>query len=207
MRLIVVSPATKKYAKEFIYDELHIVEEPPKKYILKLEDLYKDVLAIGGGSVIDTAKILCNGRIVAIPTTYSGASGTSHAVYWDGNEKRNIKCKEPITIVDDKYSKDLPKEVEAASKVDCMCHIIESLLSPKANDESDEQVKKAVEFIRKGDWLSGSIHAGSAIEITGTNLVHGLSYGLTTKYNLPHGVALSHILNLSKKYKKVEELL
>jgi alcohol dehydrogenase class IV len=207
MKLMVVSPSTKKYAKDFNYDEMKIIKHPPTKEILKEEDKYHNVIAIGGGSVLDSAKILSQNSIIAVPTTYSGASGTEHAVYWEKGKKHNRKCKMPITIYKDKYLKKLPKEIEAASKIDCMCHLIESILSPNACDKSDYLVQKSIIFIRNGDWLKGSVYAGNAINITGTNLIHGLSYGITGKYNLPHGIALAEILNLSKRYKKVEELL
>lgn len=203
---MVCSKSTKKYIDGFKYDDLLIVSHPPDGNIIQRENSYTDGIAIGGGAVIDTAKILCKNSIIAIPTTYSGAGSTSHSVYWIEDKKCNIKTSKPITKIKENWI-DLPKEIEMASKMDCLCHILESMISNNSTKKSDEICNKAIEKIKQNKWLEASILAGEAIEIAGTNIIHGLSYGLTSEYNLPHGVALSHILNLAKNYKKVEGLL
>jgi len=207
MKLMVVSPSTKKYADDYEHNKIIVVTTPPTNETLKEKDKYEDVTAIGGGSVIDTAKILCKCAIIAIPTTYSGACGTNHAVYWDNDNKCNIKCEYPIVRLEEKYLEGLPKEIEAISKIDCLCHIIESLVSPKATEESDKLALESIEAIRQNHWLYASVLAGNAISYSGTNLIHGMSYPLTAKYKIPHGVALAHILTLAEKYDKVKELL
>ena len=205
-QLMVYSKSTEKYIGEFEFKEKLLVIEPPNKDTLKNQNKYDDVIAIGVGSVIDTAKILCKNVIEAVPTTYAGATETSHAVYWDGDKKCSNKTKKAKAILKPEWI-NLSKEVEMASKIDCICHIMESLISPNSNFNSTMICGQAIELIKMGDWLQASILAGTVIEMVGTNIIHGLSYGLTTKYKLPHGVALSHILNLGKTYKKVEELL
>ena len=89
-QLMVYSKSTEKYIKEFEFKEKLLVTEPPNKDTLKNQNKYDSVIAIGGGSVIDTAKILCEGKVDAIPTTYAGASETDHAVYWDIDKKYSI---------------------------------------------------------------------------------------------------------------------
>lgn len=206
MQLIICSKSTEKYIDEFEYDEKLLVTEPPTKETLRQKDKYHDVIAIGGGAVIDSGKILSMNSIIAIPTTYSGASETSHAVYWDKGKKYDIKTKKPITVIKRRWIK-LPKEVEIASKADCLSHIIESLVSTKSTKESDIFCNQAISSIKENKWLEASLYAGRAIEIAGTNIIHGLSYGLTGKHKIPHGISLIHILNLAKDYRKVDELL
>ncbi len=204
--LVVCSKSTKKFIEKFVYDDCLIVSKSPTKDIIKQKDSKDSVLAIGGGAVIDTAKIICKNSITAIPTTYSGASATNHAVYWDGEKKCNIKTSIPKTILKPDWIH-LPKDIEYASKIDCMCHIVESLVSKNYTDESTDCALKALFEIRDDNWLQASILAGQSINITGTNLIHGLSYYLTGKYKMPHGVALSHIIKMSQDYKKLDDVL
>ena len=42
--------------------------------------------------------------------------------------------------------------------------------------------------------LNASLLAGDAIEITGTNLIHALSYAITATHQIPHAKALSFLL-------------
>jgi len=205
MTLLVCSASTKKYSIDFDYDKILIVDSPPNKEILNKKGTEDDVIAIGGGSVIDTAKILSKEPIMAVPTTFSGASQTSHAVYWDNKKKFNIKRKKPRLLLKQDYLKSLSQETLLYSKMDCLSHIMESFISPRATIESNQIVQKAVEEVHKGNWLEASILAGDAIEITGTGFVHGFSYPLTAKYGIPHGASLGIVLNAIEQYPKIEK--
>ena len=51
------------------------------------------------------------------------------------------------------------------------------------------------------DLIKAGHIAGNAIEITGTNLLHSLSYPLTGHYGVSHGMALGYFLpKISKVY-------
>ena len=90
-RTIVCSPSTKKFIESNVGDEYIIVTGPPGEKILDLVDSIENVICIGGGAVIDYAKIISKGPIeICYPTTASGSSETSHAVYWIGNNKMGI---------------------------------------------------------------------------------------------------------------------
>lgn len=197
MRLMVHSRSTEKYIKEWTHDKAILVQHHPTKEILKKANTERNVIAIGGGSVIDTAKILSRNPVIAIPTTFAGASRTSHAVYWHEGKKFNLDTRRPVTIMKPEYLETLPDDFYQYSRTDCICHAVESLISKKATEESDIYASVALELIKKGsreDDLAASLLAADAIEITGTNLLHALSYPLTAMYEVPHGKALLFLL-------------
>lgn len=191
--LLVHSKSTERYADDWGYSKRMLVTNAPTAETLKLKREF-GVIAIGGGSVIDAAKILSRGPVIAVPTTYSGASRTSHAVYWDNEKKCNKNAEKPITVVKPEYLETLPEEIGEYSKADCLCHVLESLTSKKSSNQVWFYASKALSLISKGDWLNASLLAGDAIEITGTNLIHALSYALTSKYKIPHSKALAFLL-------------
>ena len=135
------------------------------------------VIAIGGGSVIDKAKIYAkkhNKICIAIPTTGSGASETTHAVVW-GKKKVNIPTDKPISIT-------LPIDIKLDEKtrkntiLDILGHVVDYLNVCSVN-----------ELIEVGRY------AGKLIETHPTNLTHPASYPLTLK-GVPHGEAVGMVL-------------
>jgi len=208
MRLMIHSKSTERYIDDWKYDRQLIVSHHPTKEVLKKANTESQVIAIGGGSVIDTAKIVSRNPVIAIPTTFSGASRTSHAVYWYKRKKFNFNTKRPITILKPKYLETLSEDFYQYSKADCTCHAVESLISKKATEESTFYASIALELIRKRkreDVLIGSLLAADAFEITGTNLLHALSYPLTAIYGVPHGKALLFLLPRILPY--IEDIL
>lgn len=191
--LLVHSRSTERYAEDWEYDWKFLVTQPPTEETLELEK-ENSIIAIGGGSVIDTAKILSKNPIIAVPTTYSGASRTSHAVYWENGRKLNLNTEKPITIIRSEYLGTLPEEIAQYSQADCICHILESLTSRKSTPASIFYASQALDLIKKGNWIDASLLAGDAIEITGTNIIHALSYALTAIYKIPHAKALAYLL-------------
>ena len=69
--LLVCSESTRKFLPG--YDRVRIVTSAPTKDILDEVGTEDDVVAIGGGAVIDTAKILSKNPIRCYPTTASGS--------------------------------------------------------------------------------------------------------------------------------------
>lgn len=194
MRLMVYSRSTEKYINDWKYNESILVTQHPTGKTLEMKDSENNIITIGGGSVIDTAKIISKNPIIAIPTTLAGASRTSHAVCWHRNKKINIETEKPITIVKPEYFKTLPNELLRYTKADCLCHAVESIVSRKRNEKSFFLANLAVDLMEQGDWLNASLLAGDAMEITSTNVIHALSYPLTSFYGIPHGKALTYLL-------------
>ena len=138
----------------------------------------KLVLAVGGGSIIDQAKIYAkkNKKIcIAIPTTGAGASMTSHSVVWT-EKKTNIKTDIPITVTLPIKIK-LDKKTRRDTTADMLGHIVDYV-----------NVCSDTELIEVGNF------AGKLIEKHPTNLTHHMSYPLTLKYGVPHGEAVASVL-------------
>lgn len=145
-----------------------------KKIILKIKKIKPQyILAIGGGSVMDYAKIancLDNTKInlnirkantklkkksivVAIPTTAgSGSEVTSGAVIYINKIKYSVEGKE---IVPDNYFL-VPKlimknskSLKASSGFDAISQSVESLISRKSSNKSVKYAKKSLEILFK----------------------------------------------------------
>ena len=135
------------------------------------------VFAIGGGEIIDKAKLYATKNkklLIAIPTTGAGATETTHAVVW-GKTKQNVKTKKPITI-SPPFKVNLPKQARLNTCCDMIGHLVDYL-----NVCTDNELVEV------------GIYLGSLIEKHPTNLTHPRSYPLTLN-GMPHGQAVGRIL-------------
>jgi len=203
------SKSTKKYAEKIAgnYSPSAIFEitNPPTKDVFNYPPILGcEVLAVGGGSVIDTAKIIYKDRrITAIPTTAAGASMTPYATVWLKDKKISVPTKKPF-LRHFEGEIQLPWKVLRSTLFDCLSHAIESFWSVDATPESKSLSIWAIEMIKEyldGDGdinvliKAGNI-AGSAIAITRTNIVHKASYPLTIEHGIDHGTAVGILLPL-----------
>jgi len=206
--LLITSSTTFKIIRNRIkYDDILIIKEPPKKEITKK---YKGkIIAVGGGSVIDSAKMMGRDNpIYAIPTTASGSACTSWAVVWIPDDKVSINCAVPILCEDYKTLPiSLSKKTSESTYYDCKAHLIDSRMSTKSNSLSLSYCNIADEFLRRyemhkcvNDLIEAGNYAGRAIQITGTGLFHALSYIITLEYGLDHGQALKAVMYFDSKY-------
>ena len=154
----------------------------------KIQDVYKGValvkgskpdliIAIGGGSVLDMAKILniissqkiysvldliINPHLissknfsplVAIPTTFgTGSEATNFAVVYINKNKYSVEhyyMKPDFVIIDPELSYNLPKKISASTAFDALCQGIESFWSINSTDESQDFSQKSIELILK----------------------------------------------------------
>ncbi len=190
---------------------LVLVNKPPNR----IPKVFRGkVFALGGGSVIDYAKMLAGDNPCYVcPTTASGAAMTSHAVIWTKKEKKDIKTPRPILMSDYKTIPIVLRETTIhRTMFDCGCHIIESRYSTKATKDSlkycdlaEFQFMKYLVSGRIVNLIEAGNLAGMAIEITGTNYFHAISYVLTLEYGLCHGDALREAWNIKrhKDYQKI----
>lgn len=209
--LIIHSRHTRDYAesiaKEHRNTSFFEVKSPPTKEILKLVNDKDIVIGIGGGSVIDTAKIIAKGaRCIAVPTTASGACMTPYATVW-GNEKRSIPTRRPVLRMPDKISINLPRKVRQSTLFDALSHATESFWAKDATPQSKKYARKAIQLLKEllsrianpsqrdiYKLITAGNYAGQAIAEAGTNVVHAASYPITIEYGIDHGTACGMLL-------------
>jgi len=144
------------------------------------KNLDKFVIVVGGGAIIDKAKIYAKKHkkyCIAIPTTGAGASETTHAVKW-GKKKTNINTDKPLTVIPP-FKIKLSKKDRINTCYDMIGHLVDYL-----NVCSDNELVEV------------GIYLGKLIEQHPTNLTHPASYHLTLK-GMPHGEAVGRVLKKS----------
>lgn len=162
-----------------VYDE--IVPNPTVAVVKKGIEVYKDsqadyLLALGGGSSMDTAKaigIIINNPefsdvvslegvaptknpsvpILAIPTTSgTAAEVTINYVITDEEKKRKFVCVDvhdipAVAFVDSEMMLGMPKSLAAATGMDALTHAIEGYITKGAWEMTDMLHLKAIEII------------------------------------------------------------
>ena len=98
------------------------------------------------------------------------------------------------------FAESLPNNVVKDTTYDVVSHCLDSIHSKNKTKKSLWHCESALKILRDKEFhknhnliRAGHI-AGYAIEITGTNLLHSLSYPLTGHYGLSHGTALGYFL-------------
>ena len=158
------------------------------------------VVAVGGGSAIDTAKGIkfyskLDFDILAVPTTAgTGAEVTRFSVLYRNKDKESVSDYSIIPnfqIFDYTTLKSLPYEQKVVTSLDAFCHSVEAFWSVDATNESRKYSKKALSlfndnfarYIENDDstfepMLECSMLAGKAINLARTTAPHAFSYKL-----------------------------
>lgn len=222
----------------------------PNPDVVHLRELYRAfwrdydacdaIVALGGGSTLDTAKVLAvapssgefdhllaalaSGNafvpakvksLIAIPTTAgTGSEVTPWATVWDRatNRKHSLHLRETwpeAAIVDPVLAMSAPASLTLQSGLDALSHALESIWNVNANGISDvlaisaarrmlrtlpRVVERLSDASLREDASRGALEAGLAFSNTRTALAHSISYEMTLRHGLPHGIACSFTL-------------
>ena len=188
------------------------------------------VIAVGGGRIIDLAKVLVQETAVrkkpvfaVVPTTAgSGSEATPFAVLYNNKVKQSIQ--DAVLLPDHVYLdhtlvQNQPPLQRAISGFDALSQSIESLWNKANNAESENFAFLALgllyahltEFINTPasspakDVQWAAYLAGKAIGITKTTGCHALSYYLTAEHGVPHGQAVAYFLPMFFAYNDIAD--
>ena len=197
----------------------------------KIEDVYRGadlvkqyrpdaIIAIGGGSTMDMAKLLRHTAgmketpLIAIPTTSgTGSETTQFAVCFINGEKKSIDFPHMLPnyeILIPELTMSNSRYLTACTGFDAMAQAVESYWNIHATEKSEEYAKEALILLVRclaqfatdpelcmsdqywrTDMMKGANLAGKAINITRTTAPHAMSYKLTSEYGYPHGHAVA----------------
>lgn len=161
-------------------------------------------IAVGGGTVIDTTKLLrglknAHVPFLAVPTTSgTGAEATRFAVYYDYGRKcsaDNLEYLPTDQLLIPEFAETQTEYQRACTEFDAYAQAVESLWAIGATAESRAYAKKALALMSEGEQMLGSYWAGRAIDISRTTAAHALSYYMTQNYGIPHGHAVYMMFN------------
>jgi maleylacetate reductase len=168
------------------------------------------ILAVGGGSAIDTAKAVSARRdlpVVSVPTTYSGAEWTPG--YGVRDEARGIKGgggggRVEGIVYEPELTLGLPIGDTVGTAMNALAHCAEALYVEGRNADADEEALVGARLLsttlptvvadgedREGRraLLEGAMHAGAALAGAGLGLGHAMAQALGGRYGVAHGAA------------------
>ena len=203
---------TKFYFKSSSFPE--IVEL--KKIIISLKKFSPDlIIAVGGGTVIDYAKIANSidvekklekkimnnsytlkhklAKLIAIPTTAgSGAEVTANAVIYINKIKYSVESeliKPDYFFLIPEFVMGAPKKIKSSAGFDAIAQAVESLISKKSNLTSIRFAKKSLKILLKYylDFLSKPTKENTSAMCLAANL-SGKAINIS-KTTIPHAIS------------------
>jgi len=208
---------------EVVGEFLDVPPNSEVKVVTKAAEMAKStgpdgIVALGGGSVIDTAKaaniIVTKGGslledysgaytvgeplkpLVVLPTTAgTGSEVTLVAVIYNEEDKVKIPFTDKfllpnLAVLDPELTTTMPPKVTAATGMDAFTHAIEAYLGPQASPVSDAYAMKAMELIWR--YLAAASENGEDIEARGAMLAAANMAGTAFSHSMVgvvHGIA------------------
>jgi phosphonate metabolism-associated iron-containing alcohol dehydrogenase len=217
--------------------DIDLLEEQTRRFtaLSKQPDV---IVALGGGSVIDSAKVFAAARgdfeavdaflkkrtgaetlnpssLIAVPTTAgTGSEVTCWGTVWDNAGGSKYSLAHPglypeYAVVDPDLMVGKPRDLTVQTGLDALSHSLESLWNRNANPASMAYAVAAAkgvlatlpllaadlrnEALRERMARAATL-AGFAFSNTKTAIAHSLSYPITLRHGVPHGIACSFSL-------------
>ena len=166
------------------------------------------IVAVGGGSAIDTAKAASAAArlpLVSVPTTYSGAEWTEHFGVRDPDKRMRGGgggAQLAAIVYEPELTLDLPRAETVGTALNALAHCAEALYHPARTAESDRLALEGARFIshalpkvvddpsdlaHRVRLLEGAAAAGEALGRSGLCLGHAMAQAVGGRYGLPHG--------------------
>jgi maleylacetate reductase len=179
------------------------------------------ILAVGGGSAIDTAKAASSAGglpLVSVPTTYSGAEwapgfgvrAPDRRIVGGGGGARI----EGI-VYDAGLTFDLPRPETVGTSLNALAHCAEALYVTGHNPAADQRALEGAALIAarlpevvgaphdreaRDGLLHGAASAGEALALAGLALGHAIAQALGSAFGLPHGAMNALALPLALRF-------
>ena len=153
--------------------------------------------------------------LIAIPTTAgTGSEVTCWATVWDGGAGRKYSLADPrlypeVALCDPQLTLTLPRALTVSTGLDALSHALESIWNTNRNPLSSHYAETAAreilavlpalaaapgELALRRRMLQAATFAGLAFSNTRTALAHNISYPITLRHGVAHGIACSFSL-------------
>lgn len=161
------------------------------------------ILAVGGGSAIDTAKAASAASgltLLSVPTTYSGAEWTDFFGVRSPDRRQvggGSGARLAGIVYDPELTLDLPRPESGGTAMNALAHCVEAMYVSDSEDARrggaliDEWLPRVLEdghdLEARTHLLEGAMHAGIALRDHGLYLGHAMAQAIGGRYGLPHG--------------------
>jgi maleylacetate reductase len=166
------------------------------------------VLALGGGSTIDTGKRVSAETglpLVSVPTTYSGSEWTRYYGVRDADRRMRGGgggAHNEAIVYDVELTLGMPRSVSGGTALNALAHACEALYVKGRDPAADPLALDAAGHISdalprvladgsdraaREALLRGAAEAGEALARSGLALAHAMAQAIGGRYGLPHG--------------------
>jgi maleylacetate reductase len=166
------------------------------------------IVAVGGGSAIDTAKAASAATklpLVSVPTTYSGSEWTAYFGVRDPRRRMVGGGSGALLagiVYDPKLTLDLPRPATVGTAMNALAHAAEALYVKQRSERADQWALLAARALSR--WLpevverprdeparrallEAAMLAGQALAASSMGLGHAMAQAIGGRYGLPHG--------------------